>query len=59
VGDEVPASSAARLLQSVAANGTARVDTAEGESLELACQPGATAMTVRLLTQVASYKDAK
>jgi hypothetical protein len=59
VGDEVPANSAGRLQQSVAANGKARIDTAEGESLELACQPGATAMTVRLLTQVASYKDAK
>jgi hypothetical protein len=59
VEDEVPASSAARLQQSIAANGKARVDTAEGESLELACQPGASAMTVRLLTQVASYKDAK
>ncbi len=53
-GDDVPASSAARLKQVVASNSSAIVDTAEGESLELACQPGATAMTVRLLKQVAA-----
>lgn len=58
-GDDVPATSAARLKQSIAATGKARIDTAEGESLELTCQPGATAMTVRLLTQVASYKSAQ
>lgn len=59
-GDDVPASSAARLKQVVAGNSSAVVDTAEGESLELACQPGATAMTVRLLKQVASIaKPAK
>jgi hypothetical protein len=59
VGDDVPESSAARLQQSVAANGTARIDTAQGESLELACQPGAAALTVRLLTQVAAYTSVK
>lgn len=53
-GDDVPASSAARLKQVVASNSSAIVDTAEGESLELACQPGASSMTVRLLKQVAS-----
>jgi hypothetical protein len=52
--DETPAASAARMKQVVASNSSTVVDTAEGESLELACQPGATAMTVRLLKQVAS-----
>lgn len=53
-GDDVSPTSAARLKQIVASNGAAVVDTAEGESLELVCQPGASAMTVRLLKQVAS-----
>lgn len=57
--DDVLTSSSPRFKQVVAVNSTARVDTAEGESLELTCQPGASAMSVRLLKQVASYKDAK
>lgn len=58
VDDEVP-TSAARMQQVIPANTTAHIDTSEGESLELACQPAASAMTVRLLTQVATYKPAK
>lgn len=57
--DDVVPTSAARMQQVIAANGTARIDTAEGESLELVCQPAASAMTVRLLTQVATFKPAK
>lgn len=56
--DEVP-NSAARVRQVLAANSSARIDTAEGESLELACQPGASGMTVRLLKQVATFNPAK
>lgn len=57
--DDVPASSAARLQHVIVANGTTRIDTAEGESLELACQPQASALTVRVLKQVASYEAGK
>lgn len=58
--DDVVPTPAARMQQVIAANGTARIETAEGESLELTCQPAASAMTVRLLTQVAAtHKPAK
>lgn len=55
IEDEVPAFSAARLKQTVAANASARVETPEGETLEFACQPKAASMTVRVLKTVA-YK---
>ena len=40
----------------IAPNEMARIDTTEGESLEFSCKSGATAMTVRMLTDVAAYK---
>jgi hypothetical protein len=57
--DDVVPNFAARMQQVIAANATAHIDTAEGESLELVCQPAAASMTVRRLTQVATYKVAK
>jgi len=54
--DEVPTSTPTRIQQKIAPNNTARVDTAEGQSLEFSCKSGATAMTVRTLTAVAAYK---
>lgn len=51
-----PTGSAARVRQTLQPNTTARIETVEGESLELACLPGAEAMTVRVLKQVAAYK---
>ena len=54
--DEVPTSSPTRILQTIAPNSMARVDTTEGESFEFSCKSGATAMTVRMLTDVAAYK---
>jgi hypothetical protein len=54
--DEVPTSSPMRILQTIAPNSMARVDTNEGESFEFSCKSGATAMTVRMLTAVAAYK---
>ena len=55
-GDEVPTSTPTRILQTIAPNNTARVDTTEGESLEFSCKAGATAMTIRMLRNVAAYK---
>ena len=59
VGDEVPTSTPARIQQTIAPNDIGRLDTVEGESLEFGCRPGATAMTVSVLRQVAAYKPAK
>ena len=55
-GDEVPTSTPTRILQTIAPTDKARVDTTEGESLEFSCKAGATAMTVRMLRNVAAYK---
>ena len=54
--DEVPTNTPTRILQTIAPNSMARVDTTEGESFEFSCKSGATAMTVRILTDVAAYK---
>lgn len=51
--DEVPSHSAARIRQTVLPNATARVDTAEGESLVVRCHPHAAAMTVHVTTTLA------
>ena len=55
-GDEVPTSTPTRILQTIAPNDKARVDTTEGESIEFSCKAGATAMTVQVLRNVAAYK---
>ena len=54
-GDDVPVGTPARLRQTLASNSSSRVDTPDGPSLELACEPGASGMTLRLLKQVAEY----
>ena len=55
-GDEVPTSTPTRILQTIAQNDKARVDTTEGEPIEFSCEAGATAMTVQVLRNVAAYK---
>jgi hypothetical protein len=55
-GDEVPTSTPTRILQTIAPNSMARVDTMEGESFEFSCKHGATTMTVQMLRNVAAYK---
>jgi len=58
VGDEIkedalPATGSARFRAAVGAGKTARIDTGNGTELEFRCAPGATAMTVETLKQVA------
>lgn len=52
--DGFASQSAARFKVSVQQGGLARVDTAEGKSLEFGCGPSAAQMTVRTLEQVAA-----
>lgn len=54
-GDDVPVGTPARLRQTLASNSSSRVETPDGPSLEFACEPGASGMTLRLLKQVAEY----
>ena len=54
--DAVPTSTPARIVHAIAPNKVARVDTMEGKSLEFRCNADATAMTVRMLRNVAAYK---
>lgn len=58
VGDEIqdgalPETGSARFRAAVGAGKTARIDTGNGSELEFRCAPGATAMTVETLKQVA------
>lgn len=58
VGDEIqedalPVTGSARFRAAVGAGKTARIDTGNGRELEFRCAPGATAMTVETLKQVA------
>ena len=59
VGDEPPADAPVRLVQTVSPDATAVVDTPEGKSLEFGCRQNATAMTVWVLGQMATYKVTK
>ena len=52
-GDEVPATASARFRAAVEAGKTARFDTGSGTELQFTCTPGAVAMTVEQLNQVA------
>jgi hypothetical protein len=54
-GDDVPSETAARFEVAIDAGKTARLDTAEGKSLEFACMADAQAMSVKALEQVAVY----
>ena len=56
VNDEVPTSTPMRVLQTIAPDSVARVDTNEGELFEFGCKSDAGAMSVRMLTAVAAYK---
>ena len=58
-GDEIPVSTATRIVQTIPTSKMARLDTGEGKSLEFGCNRGASAMTVRILNQVAAYEPAK
>lgn len=55
LGDDgaIPATAASRVNVAVAPGKTARIDTAEGKSLEFRCTAGAKVMTVKPLEQVA------
>ncbi len=52
-GDELPVATSARFRAAVEAGTHARFDTGEGTELQFSCAPGATAMTVNSLKQVA------
>jgi hypothetical protein len=52
-GDELPATVSARFRATVEAGKTARFDTGSGTELRFTCTPGAVAMTVEPLKQVA------
>jgi len=52
-GDELPTTVSARFRAAVDAGKTARFDTGSGTELRFSCVPGATAMTVEPLNQVA------
>ena len=52
-GDEVPGDTAARFDVAIGAGTTARLDAAEGKSLEFACTADAQAMSVKALDQFA------
>jgi hypothetical protein len=52
-GDELPATVSARFRATVEAGKTARFDTGSGTELRFTCAPGAVAMTVEPLKQVA------
>ena len=52
-GDDVVPASASRFTLPVLPGKSARVDTAEGKSLEFGCKVGATAMSVTTLDRVA------
>jgi len=52
-GDEIPALTTARFKAAIGGGKTARLDTAEGKSLEYACATNARAMRVRELDRVA------
>ena len=52
-GDELPSTASARFRAAVDAGKTARFDTGSGTELQFACTPGAVAMTVEPLAQVA------
>ncbi len=52
-GEELPATVSARFRAAVDAGKTARFDTGSGTELQFSCTPGAVAMTVEALKQVA------
>ena len=52
-GDEVPASAGTRFNVSIEGGKHARIDTAEGKSVEFTCAPGATMVNLRKLDAVA------
>ena len=52
-GDDFVAGTASRVTAPVLPGKSARIDTAEGKSLEFGCKVGAQAMTVKTLDQVA------
>jgi hypothetical protein len=52
-GDELPATVSARFRAAVDAGKTVRFDTGSGTELQFSCTPGALAMTVEPLKQVA------
>jgi hypothetical protein len=59
VEDEVPQRTAARISQTVQPYAVARVDTAEGESLELSCHAGAEGLGVLVKTSLAANDPAR
>ncbi len=59
VEDEVPQKTAARIRQTVLPHAVARVDTAEGESLELSCQAEAKGLGVLVKTTLAANDAAR
>lgn len=54
-GDAVPGPTAVRLEVGIDSGKRARLDTAEGKSLEFKCQAGAQSMSIEALDQVAVY----
>jgi hypothetical protein len=52
-GDELPATVSARFRATIEAGKAARFDTGSGTELQFTCTPGAVAMTVEPLNQVA------
>ncbi len=52
-GDELPATASARFRAAIEAGKHARFDTGSGTELQFSCAPGAVAMTVEPLDQVA------
>jgi hypothetical protein len=52
-GDELPATVSARFRAAVESGKTARFDSGSGTELQFTCSPGAVAMTVEPLNQVA------
>jgi hypothetical protein len=58
-GDELPTTVSARFRAAVDAGKTARFDTGSGTELQFSCTPGAVAMTVEPLNQVAYFAAQK
>ena len=54
-GEEVPRSQTTRFDVGIDDGKSARLEVAEGKALEFTCQPGAHAMSVKTLDQVAAY----
>jgi hypothetical protein len=56
-GDDIASSPITRFESSIGSGAAERFDTGEGKSLEFTCQPGAQAMNVVAVDQVAAHAD--